>query len=68
MQVKQAIFIRDVNQAMNSVVFAIDKMRYREDIINKQNYYRQYIHRFEKYDSINRDIVESIFNADSSYR
>lgn len=64
MQVKQAVFIRDVDKAMNQVVFTIDKLRYQEEMKRKQDYYRQYLHRFELYDSISRNIMQSMFQAE----
>ncbi len=66
MQVKRAVFIRDVNQAMNRAIFTIDKLRYNEEIINKQNYYRQYLSSFQKYDSINRNLMQSMFQISDS--
>ncbi len=65
-KVKEATFVRDVNQTMSGVVFTINKLWYREIIFNRNNYYYKYLGRFQKYDSINRDICKSMMNISSA--
>ncbi len=56
-QVRQAVFNRDVTIAMQRVVFAIDKLRYQEYYLNSKEFYRQNLNAFALFDSINRDLI-----------
>ncbi len=55
-QVRQAVFNRDVNMAMQRVVFTIDKLRYQEYYLNSKEFYRKNLNAFALFDSLNRDI------------
>jgi len=56
-QVRQAVFNRDVNMAMQRVVFTIDKLRYQEYYLNSKEFYRKNLNAFALFDSLNRDIA-----------
>jgi len=56
-QVRQAVFNRDVNMAMQRVIFTIDKLRYQEYYLNSKEFYRENLNAFAIFDSINRDLV-----------
>ena len=66
LQVKRSVFIRDVNQAMRKVVFTIDKLRYQDEVMNQKNFYQQYLNSFEQYDSINRYLMQNMFQLRDS--
>ncbi len=55
-QVRQAVFNRDVDMAMQRVVFTIDKLRYQEYYLNSTEFYRKNLNAFALFDSLNRDI------------
>jgi len=59
MQVREAVFVRDVNQAMSRVVFSINKMRYQEYYLKTKNFYKKNENVFAAFDSINRDLLNS---------
>lgn len=65
MQVRQAIFVRDVNQAMSRVVFTINKLRYQEYYLNSKNIYAQNQNAFAIFDSINQDLLSHSMNMNS---
>ncbi len=56
-QVRQAVFNRDVNMAMQRVVFTIDKLRYQAYYLNSKEFYRKNLNAFALFDSLNRDIA-----------
>lgn len=53
-KVKQAVFLRDVEQAMTNVVFEIDKMRLHDRVIKQQKFFQQNQSFYKVYDSLNR--------------
>lgn len=65
MQVRQAIFARDVNQAMSRVVFTINKLRYQEYYLNSKNIYAQNQNAFAIFDSINQDLLSHSMKMNS---
>ena len=65
-QVRQAVFNRDVDQAMQSVIFTIDKLRYQEYYLNSKEFYRENLNAFTLFDSINRDIVSQSLTLNSA--
>ncbi len=65
MQVRQAIFVRDVNQAMSRVVFTINKLRYQEYYLNSKNIYAQNQNAFAIFDSINQDLLSHSMKMNS---
>ncbi len=70
-QVRQAVFNRDVNMAMQRVVFTIDKLRYQEYYLNSKKFYRDNMNAFEIFDSLNRELVSqslSLSNANDLSR
>ncbi len=56
-QVRQAVFNRDVNIAMQRVVFTIDKLRYQEYYLNSKAFYKKNMSAFALFDSLNRDLI-----------
>lgn len=61
-KVKQAIFFRDVNQAMTKVLFELDKVRLHDRIIKQRTFYQENRGIYETYDSLNRALLFG-FNA-----
>ncbi len=57
MQVREAVFVRDVNQAMSRVVFTINKLRYQDYYLNSKNFYQRNQNAFAVFDSINQDML-----------
>ena len=55
--VKQAMFNRDVNQAMSHVVFALDNLRYQSYFLNSKTFYQKNQGAFALFDSINSDLI-----------
>jgi len=53
-KVKQALFYRDVNEAMMKVVFDLDKMRLKDQIIKRRNFYDREQTFFDTFDSLNK--------------
>ncbi len=58
-KLKQAVFIRDVKQAISQVVFEIDKIRLEERVKEQRRYYEENQSSFQAYDSINRVIYQN---------
>jgi two-component system phosphate regulon sensor histidine kinase PhoR len=56
-QVRQAVFNRDVDMAMQRVVFTIDKLRYQEYYLNSKAFYQQNMNAFALFDSLNRNLT-----------
>ncbi len=70
-QVRQAVFNRDVNIAMQRVVFAIDKLRYQKYYLNSKAFYQKNMTAFAVFDSLNRDLISqslSLSNPDDLTR
>lgn len=55
--VRQAMFNRDVDQAMNHVVFTLNNMRYQTYFLNTKNFYQKHQNAFAIFDSINSDLI-----------
>ena len=64
-QVRQAVFNRDVSIAMQRVVFTIDKLRYQEYYLNSKKFYQQNLNAFALFDSINRDLISQSLSLSS---
>ncbi len=64
-QVRQAVFNRDVNMAMRRVVFAIDKLRYQEYYLNSKAFYQKNMSAFAVFDSLNRDLISQSLSLSS---
>jgi len=56
-KVKQAVFYRDVNQAMMKVVYDLDKMRLQSRVIHQKNLYNQEQSFISAFDSLNRILM-----------
>lgn len=65
-QVRQAVFNRDVNMAMQRVVFTIDKLRYQAYYLNSKEFYRKNLNAFALFDSLNRDIASQSLTLNSA--
>jgi len=59
-KVKQAVFYRDLNQAMHRVVFEIDKLRFQDRIARQTRFYQQHQDLYKTYDSLNRLMLFNI--------
>lgn len=59
-KVKQAVFYRDLNQAMNRVVFELDKMRLQDRVARQSKLYKQRQKIYDTFDSLNQFIVLSM--------
>lgn len=64
-KVKQAVFLRDVEQAMTSVVFEIDKMRLNDRVIKQQKFFQQNQSFYRVYDSLNRLLQSTAGNINT---
>jgi two-component system phosphate regulon sensor histidine kinase PhoR len=64
-KVKQAVFLRDVEQAMTNVVFEIDKMRLHDRVIKQQKFFQQNQSFYKVYDSLNRLLTNVAGNITS---
>ena len=56
-QIRQAVFNRNVDMAMQRVVFTIDKLRYQAYYLNSKEFYSKNLNAFALFDSLNRDIA-----------
>ena len=56
-KVKQAVFFRDVNQAMLRVVYELDAMRLKERVIKQKKAFQHNQSIFETFDSIDRAVA-----------
>jgi len=56
-KVKQAVFFRDLNQAMHQVVFELDKMRLQDRVARQSKFYQQREKIYDTFDSLNQFIV-----------
>lgn len=64
-KVKQAVFLRDVEQAMTNVVFEIDKMRLQDRVIKQQKFFQQNQSFYKVYDSLNQLLTGYAGNINS---
>ncbi len=64
-KVKQAVFFRDVNQAMLRVVYELDRMRLHERVIKQKKAYSHNQSIYETFDSINEVMLMNIENLQS---
>ncbi len=55
--VKQAMFNRDVNQAMSHVVIGLDNLRFQSYFLNSKTFYQKNQGTFALFDSINSDLI-----------
>ncbi len=53
-KVKQALFYRDVNEAMLNVVYDLDRMHMKDQIIRRRNFFDQEQTFFDTFDSLNK--------------
>ena len=65
-KVKQAVFFRDVNEAMSHVIFELDRIRFEERIIKQRQNYLQQRYLQQMHDSLNRVIYNSLQSIKSS--
>lgn len=56
-KVKQAVFYRELNQAMKHVIFEIDKIRFQDRISHQTKFYQQHRDLYDTYDSLNKLIL-----------
>jgi len=61
-KVKQAVFFRDVNEAMSRVIFELDRIRFEERIIHQRKNYLQQKYLQQMHDSLNRVIFHGMQN------
>lgn len=64
-QLKHAIFIKDVKQAVNQVVFDLDKIRLEERIIRQRKFYEENKSYFKAYDSISQRLYYDYKNLNN---
>lgn len=55
--VRQAMFNRDVNQAMSHVVIGLDNLRFQSYFLNSKTFYQKNQGAFALFDSINSDLI-----------
>ncbi len=65
-KVKQAVFFRDVNEAMSHVIFELDRIRFEERIIKQRQNYLQQRYLQQMHDSLNRVIYNGLQSIKSS--
>ena len=61
-KVKQAVFFRDVNEAMSQVIFELDRIRFEERIIQQRKNHLQQKYLQQMHDSLNRVIFHGMQN------
>ena len=59
-KVKQAVFFRDVNQAMLNVVYELDRMRLQDRVVKQQKFYKQNQSIYDTFDSLNQILYLSM--------
>jgi len=64
-KVKQAVFFRDVNQAMLKVVYKLDQIRLQDRVRNQRKAYKQNQSIYESFDSINQILIMSMGGLNS---
>lgn len=64
-KLKQAIFVKDVKQAIAQVVYDLDKLRLEERIKKQNEFYEENQNRLMAYDSINREMYRNFRNINS---
>ena len=64
-KVKQAVFFRDVNQAMLKVVYELDQLRLQDRVNNQRKAYKHNKSIYDSFDSINRLLILSMGNLNS---
>jgi two-component system phosphate regulon sensor histidine kinase PhoR len=65
-KVKQAVFFRNVNEAMGHVIFELDRIRFEERIIQQRKNYLQQQYLQQMQDSLNRAIFHGMQNIQST--
>lgn len=71
LQVRRAVFNRDVNQAMHQVTFALDKIRYQDYYLHSREFYKKNQNVYAIFDSINQAFYSHLtpmVNADDIAR
>ncbi|MDP2723815.1 MAG: HAMP domain-containing sensor histidine kinase [Bacteroidales bacterium] len=61
-KLKQAVFVRDVKQSIDKVVFEINKIQLEERVKEQRRYYEENRNSFRAYDSINRVLYQNFKN------
>ena len=64
-QFKHAIFIKDVKQAVNQVVFSLDKIKMEERIKRQRKFFEENKSYFQAYDSLSQVLLSSYKNLNS---
>ncbi len=64
-KVKQAVFFRDVNQAMLKVVYELDQLRLQDRVTKQRKTYQHNKNIYDSFDSINRLLILSMGNLNS---
>lgn len=64
-KLKQAIFVKDVKQAIAQVVYDLDKLRLEERIKKQNEFYEENRTRLKAYDSINRIMYKNFKNINN---
>lgn len=64
-KVKQAVFFRDVNQAMLKVVYELDQMRLHDRVIKQRKAYQHNQNIYESFDSLNQILIMSMGDLNS---
>jgi two-component system, OmpR family, phosphate regulon sensor histidine kinase PhoR len=64
-KVKQAVFFRDVNQAMLKVVYELDQLRLQDRVIKQRKAYQHNKSIYDSFDSLNRLLIMSMGNLSS---
>ncbi len=64
-KVKQAVFFRDVNQAMLKVVYELDQLRLQDRVIKQRKAYKHNKSIYDSFDSINRLLIMGLGNLNS---
>lgn len=59
-KVKQAVFFRDLEHAMHSVVFNLDKLRLQDRIVKQRKFYQQNRTIYETFDSLNQIFMRNM--------
>jgi two-component system phosphate regulon sensor histidine kinase PhoR len=66
-KVKQAVFFRDVNQAMRNVVYELDKMRLQDRVVKQRKFYQQNQSIYDTFDSLNQILMMSMGSWSSQH-
>jgi len=64
-QLKQAIFVKEVKEAITQVVYDLDKLRLEERVKKQRDFYEENRIRLQAYDSINKELIYEYNKIDS---